>query len=232
MTNAAAILDFYRKLRPRFALPAGISIMNPYREPATWAVTEQFYKKFYGDGRPRAFIFGINPGRHGAGVTGIPFTDPIRLAEKCGIPNGFQKRGELSSEFVYTVIDASGGPEAFYCRYHFTALSPLGFVREGKNLNYYDDKELMNAFEPFMLRCIRRQLETMPSVPTCYCLGEGENFKYFSRVNDRYRFFTEIIPLPHPRWVMQYRRKKVGEYVGLYVEKLSGSGRPEPPSSP
>ena len=173
-----------------------------------------FISKYYNDNRPRAFIFGINPGRHGAGVTGIPFTDPIRLAEKCGIANGLQKRGELSSEFVYTVIDAFGGPAAFYGQYHFTALSPLGFVREGKNLNYYDDKELMKAFEPFMLRCIRRQLETMPAESTCFCLGEGENYKYFSRVNERYGFFKEIIPLPHPRWVMQYRRRKVGEYVG------------------
>ena len=71
-----------------------------------------------------------------------------------------------------------------------------------------------------MLRCIRRQLETMPAFPVCFCLGEGENFKYFSRVNERNRFFTEIIPLPHPRWVMQYRRRRVGDYVELYVDKL------------
>jgi Domain of unknown function (DUF4918) len=220
-TQARAILDFYRNLRPRFTPGKGIEIMNPYKDRAAWEVVEKFYSKYYSDGQPRALIFGINPGRHGAGVTGIPFTDPIRLAEKCGIANGLQKRGELSSEFVYLVIEASGGPAAFYGRYHFTAMSPLGFVREGKNLNYYDDKELMKAFEPFMLRCIRRQLETMPVFPVCYCLGEGENFKYFSRVNERYGFFKEIIPLPHPRWVMQYRRKKVGEYVKLYVETLN-----------
>ena len=184
-------------------------MMNPYKDAAAWAVTEQFYPKYYHDRRPRAFIFGINPGRHGAGVTGIPFTDPIRLAEKCGIANGFQKRGELSSEFVYAVIDAFGGPETFYGQYHFTALSPLGFVRDGKNLNYYDDKELTKASEPFILRCIRRQLATMPTYPICYCLGEGANYNYFSRINERHRFFETIIPLPHPRWVMQYRRKKI-----------------------
>ena len=219
-TQAAAILEFYRGLLPRFALPEGISIMNPYKEAEAWAVAQQFYLKFYSDDRPRTLIFGINPGRHGAGVTGIPFTDPIRLAEKCGIANSFQKRGELSSEFIYTVIDAFGGPSAFYSRYHFTALSPLGFVRDGKNLNYYDDKGLIKAFEPFMLRCIRRQLATMPTLPVCYCLGEGENFKYFGRINEQYGFFETIVPLPHPRWVMQYRRKKVAEYVESYVDKL------------
>lgn len=220
-TQAAAILHFYRNLRPRFTLGKGIGIMNPYKDAAAWAVTEQFYPKYYNDNRPRALIFGINPGRHGAGVTGIPFTDPIRLAEKCGIANEFQKRGELSSEFVYAVIDAFGGPAAFYGRYHFTALSPLGFVRDGKNLNYYDDKELMKAFEPFMLRCIRQQLATMPVDRTCFCLGEGENYKYFSRINERFGFFENIIPLPHPRWVMQYRRKKVGEYIELYMKELN-----------
>jgi hypothetical protein len=231
-TQAAAILHFYRNLRPRFDPGKGIGIMNPYKEAAAWAVTEQFYPKFYSDNRPRAFIFGINPGRHGAGVTGIPFTDPIRLAEKCGIANGFPKRGELSSEFVYAVIDAFGGPKAFYGRFHFTAISPLGFVRDGKNLNYYDDKALVKAFEPFMLRCIRQQLATMPAYPVCYCLGEGENYKYFSRINDRYNFFADIIPLPHPRWVMQYRRKKIGEYVALYLEKLNVSGLPAVPPTP
>ena len=60
-------------------------MMNPYTNGAAWEVVEKFYLKYYNDDRPRAFIFGINPGRHGAGVTGIPFTDPIRLAEKCGI---------------------------------------------------------------------------------------------------------------------------------------------------
>jgi hypothetical protein len=230
-TQAKAILHFYQNLRPEFTPGDGISIMNPYTNPGAWEVVRKFYPKYYSDDRPRVLIFGINPGRHGAGVTGIPFTDPIRLAEKCGIANSFQKRGELSSEFIYGVIGAYGGPAPFYSRYHFSGLSPLGFVRNGKNLNYYDDKELMKAFEPFMLHCIRRQLETMPVEPTCFCLGEGENYTYFSRINGRYGFFKEIIPLPHPRWVMQYRRKKVDEYIGLYVEKLSGSYRREVPST-
>ena len=220
-TQSAAILDFYRNLRPRFRPGEGIGIMNPYQEPDAWAVAQQFYPKYYNDSRPRALIFGINPGRHGAGVTGIPFTDPIRLEEKCGIVTGFPRRGELSSEFIYAMIDAFDGPGAFYGKYHFTAVSPLGFVRAGKNLNYYDDKGLLKAFEPFMLRCIRRQLATMPTFSTCFCLGEGENYKYLSRVNERHGFFKEIVPLPHPRWVMQYRRKKLAEYVGMYVNKLT-----------
>jgi hypothetical protein len=219
-TQAAAILEFYRGLRPHFSLPECISIMNPYKVPETWAVAVEFYEKFYGDSQPRAYIFGINPGRFGGGITGVPFTDPIRMAEKCGVPNNWKKQAELSSQFVYEMIDGYGGVKAFYDRFYITALFPLGFVRHGKNLNYYDDKELIRGCEPFMLQCIRRQLATIPTGSICYCLGEGENYRQFSRLNDRHEFFKEIVPLPHPRWIMQYRRKKMEEYIGLYIEKL------------
>jgi len=223
-TQAAAILDFYRNLRPDFTLDNGIEIMNPYQEPDTWELASQFYKKFYSDTHPRAFIFGINPGRHGAGLTGVPFTDPIRLAEECGIPNHMKKKAELSANFVYAVIHAYGGVQAFYHDFFITGISPLGYTRHGKNLNYYDDKELMRAFEPFMLDCIRIQLGTMPTFPICYCLGEGANYKYFSGVNARYGFFKKIIPLPHPRWVMQYRRARIPEFVDLYLTRLRSHG--------
>lgn len=219
-TQAGAILNFYKNLRPRMVLGDGIEIMNPYKEPATWELASRFYTKFYGDSRPRAFIFGINPGRHGAGVTGVPFTDPVRLEKECGIPNEMKKRTELSAEFVYRVIHGYGGVEAFFGQFFITGISPLGFVRHGKNLNYYDDKELIKDFEPFMLKCIRVQLETMPTYTTCYCLGEGTNYKYFSRVNAKHGFFKEIVPLPHPRFIMQYRRKRVAEFVELYLSRL------------
>ena len=220
-TQAAAILSFYKGLRPDFEVGEGIAIMNPFVAPATWKLASQFYEKFYGDGEPRVFIFGINPGRHGAGVTGVPFTDPLLLEKECGIPNDMKKKGELSGEFIYKMIHAYGDVRKFYGRYFFTSMSPLGFTKHGKNLNYYDDKALIKDFEPFMLSCIRRQLETMPTLDVCFCLGEGTNYKFFSKVNAVHGFFKEIIPLPHPRWVMQYRRPRVGEFVDLYLERLS-----------
>jgi len=223
-TQAAAILDFYRHLSPRFALGDGIAIMNPFKVPATWQLASQFYEKFYSDIQPRVFIFGINPGRHGAGITGVPFTDPLLLEKECGIPNDMKKKTELSGEFIYRMIHAYGGVKTFYSRFFFTSLSPLGFVRHGKNLNYYDDKQLIKDFEPFMLKCIRTQLDTMPTLTTCYCLGEGTNYKYFSRINAQHGFFKEIIPLPHPRWVMQYRRPRIAEFVDLYLSRLATVG--------
>jgi hypothetical protein len=91
-TQAEAILHFYKGLKPRFALPRGISIMNPYEEPEAWAVAQQFYRKFYADQEPRAFIFGINPGRHGAGVTGVPLPIPLDWKKNVGSRIIGQKR--------------------------------------------------------------------------------------------------------------------------------------------
>lgn len=219
--QAQAILDFYQGLNPAFDLPAGVEIMHPFRQPVAWMLTQQFYRKFYSDREPRIFIFGINPGRFGGGVTGIPFTDPLRLELSCGISNGLDKKPELSSQFIYQVIEQYGGTEVFYAHFFITALCPLGFVKDGKNLNYYDQKMLLTSCEQFMTQSILEQLQTIrTSTATTICLGEGENFRQFSRLNERHHFFSHIEPLPHPRWIMQYRRKSMLSYVHLYVEQL------------
>ena len=220
MTQAAAILKFYKSLKPDFRLPPAVEVMNPFESEDSWKVTEAFYKKFYSDTAPRYMIFGINPGRFGGGVTGIPFTDPIRLSEDCGIPNEFKRKAELSSEYVYEVVRAYGGAETFYKKFFVTAVSPLGFTANGINLNYYDDKKLLLDIEPFIIRTAREQLQLIPSYPVAFCLGEGTNYKIFSKLNAREKFFEHIIPLPHPRWIMQYRRKTKNEFVKKYVDLL------------
>jgi hypothetical protein len=224
LTQSYAILQFYKNLSPKLKLPAGVHIMNPFADAVSRQLAETFYHTFYNDHQPRTFIFGINPGRFGGGVTGIPFTDPIRLKEVCGIDSDLPKKAELSSHFIYAVIEAFGGPAAFYQHFYITALSPLGFTKNGVNLNYYDDRELLKDSEPFIVQCIIDQLKTIAtSREVCYCLGEGTNYKIFQRINKQHAFFKEIIPLPHPRFIMQYRRKKVDEFVKLYIEKLSKS---------
>jgi hypothetical protein len=164
-------------------------------------------------------ILGINPGRHGGGVTGIPFTDPIKL-EALGIANDFQKKRELSADFIYQMIDAFGGPKNFYQKFYFSAISPLGFKKDEKNLNYYDIKGLPELLDSFIVECMRHQLACGINTKVCFCLGEGENFKFLKKLNDKHHFFEEIIPLPHPRFIMQYRRKKLEQFIKLYVEEL------------
>ena len=138
--NSNNILDFLEHLTFPVQLPADVEVMHPFTDAETMRVCRAFYNKFYNDDEPRYCIIGINPGRFGGGVTGVPFTDPIRLKSECGIENSWPQKQELSSLFVYDVINAFGGAAKFYSQFYITAVSPLGFTKHGKNLNYYDDK--------------------------------------------------------------------------------------------
>jgi len=220
MTFADQVLSFYRNLDILNPLPEGVFTLNPYRDDNAFSCCTKFYKKFFDDVHERTVILGINPGRHGGGITGIPFTDPVKL-EACGIPNAFNKKSELSADFIYTMIEAYGGPEKFYRKFYFSAISPLGFTKDGKNLNYYDVKELQVTIKDFIVESLKKQMAFGITTSICYCLGEGENFKFLNRLNNELKIFRQIIPLAHPRFIMQYRRKKVGEYVKRYLKVLN-----------
>lgn len=212
MTFAKEVIQFFESIaEPK--VPKGIGVLNPFSSEEVKAIVHQFYTKYYNDNEARRLIFGINPGRFGAGITGIAFTDPIRLEEDCDIPNSFHKRQELSSVFVYNFINRYGGPEAFYKDYFITGTFPLGFVFEGKNINYYDKKELQSALEKLIVKYIKEQLKWNVKTDVAYCLGKGKNLKYLQKLNEKHHFFEEIRPLPHPRWVMQYRYKLRDEFA-------------------
>jgi hypothetical protein len=219
---AEQVISFTRALRtPDLPLPAGFEWLFPYDNPATLAALTAFYEKYFSDGRARTFLFGINPGRFGAGVTGVPFTDPIRLAAECGIENDFARKPELSSVFVWEFIRAYGGATAFFRDFYITSLSPLGFAKDGKNINYYDDRALQRAAEPYIVWNIRTQLEFGARREAAVCLGEGQNYAMFRKINAAHGFFREIVPLPHPRFIMQYRRRQLGQFVERYVATLN-----------
>lgn len=205
------------------AIPHGVEILNPFKSQSTYALSQSFYKKFYSDNNPRLFLIGINPGRFGAGVTGVPFTDPIRLQEVCGITNELKKSQELSSVFVYDVIEAFGGVDEFYNQVFFTSVSPLGFVKDGINLNYYDIPEVRDFLEPYMVKSLKEQIDIGAISKVAYSMGKGQNFKYLKFLNKKYQLFDDIQPLPHPRWVMQYRLRRKQEFIDEYIDKISNA---------
>lgn len=212
------ILDFYKKLLPPSNLPAGVEVLLPFNEASVITTFTAFYNKYYADSHKRYAIVGINPGRFGSGVTGVPFTDPIRLQSECGIENSFAKKQELSSVFMYEMINAFGGPAAFYNRFYITSYSPLGFVMGGKNLNYYDDKNLAATIEPFAVDCMHEQLQWGIHRTVAFCLGDGKNFAFLSKLNAKHQFFEKIIPLSHPRFIMQYKLKSKQDYIDKYLQ--------------
>lgn len=212
------IIQFYSTLIPPENLPAGIEILMPFADEQVMEVFSTFYEKFYADTQQRYAIIGINPGRFGGGVTGIPFTDPIRLKADCNIDNSYIKKQELSSVFVYDVINAFGGAAHFYKKFYVTSFSPLGYVSQNKNINYYDDKSLYNAIEPFAVGCLHNQVSWGINRDIAFCLGEGKNFNCLQKLNEKEMVFKKIIPLPHPRFIMQYKLKQKASYIGNYLE--------------
>ena len=214
---AKSLMAYYEGLNPPKNLPGDVVVMNPYQNKDTFAVASQFYDKYYNDSHERYICFGINPGRFGAGVTGVPFTDPVRLEEVCGITNTFDKKAELSSRFIYDMIQAFGGPEKFYSKFYISAVSPLGYIRDGINLNYYDIKGFKELFERYVVAEISKQMPLGISKKVAFSIGKGQNIKYLNWLNERYQLFDRIIPLSHPRWVMQYRLKRKDEFIAEYL---------------
>lgn len=220
MTFAHRVLSFYRTLNTPVRLPKGTVVMNPYQDSEAFAVCETFYHRFYADNNERLLVLGINPGRYGAGVTGIPFTDPVKLETHFGITTTLPRKPELSAEFIHRMMNAFGGYESFFSRFFINSVSPLGFVLDGKNLNYYDTPALRKALEPFIRESLERLITLGVRTDVAFCLGEGENFRYMTKLNEQLRLFGEIIPLAHPRFIMQYRRKRIDEYVELYITRM------------
>jgi len=152
--------NFFFNLKLSSPPQSDVVVMNPYVHRDVKEVCFKFFTKYFSDNNNRILVLGINPGRFGAGITGITFTDPIRLDNECGIRNDF-------------IIQT---------------------LRQQISIAGYSDKVI--------------------------CLGEGKNYEYLNNLNKTLQLFREIIPLPHPRWIMQYHYKERMDYVREYVRLL------------
>ncbi len=223
MTFAEKIINFNQSLDFTDELPEGIQIMNPFRQDNDGlVVSSAFYRKFYNDSKPRHLILGINPGRFGAGITGIPFTDTKRLKNECGLEYQGSETHEPSAVFVYEMIEAYGGVQQFYANFYINSVCPLGFVimdEKGrfKNYNYYDSPALTEIVRPFIVQSIRNQIAFGVDTDVCFSFGTGKNDKFLQALNKEYGFFKTIIPLEHPRFVMQYKSKTKQLYIDKYL---------------
>ena len=134
-------------------LPEGVGILDPFsgeHGSEVKRIVTEFHRKFYSDAQPRLLMLGINPGRLGAGSTGLSFTDTKRCVSDLRIAVSGMRTHEPSSDFFYRMIRAAGGAQEFYSRVYVHAICPLGFVKLGAkgsitNLNYYDDADLERA---------------------------------------------------------------------------------------
>ena len=101
-----------------------------------------FDEKYYHEGFPKIVLCGINPGRKGAGITGIPFIDPPTLAKRLPDNNIKGKNDddptEPSAKFFNKIIDDHFGVDKFYKHFYVTNFSWFGFIKkDGTNCNYF-----------------------------------------------------------------------------------------------
>jgi hypothetical protein len=214
-------IDFFSNIKNPVRMPQNVSAINPYEGCKNFDLLDTFYSKYYSDNNPRIAIFGINPGRFGSGVTGIPFTDPVALEDVCKIKSGLEKRRELSSQFIYKIIQQYGGPKKFYKTFFISALSPIGFLKNGKNYNYYDDRQILKATQPYIVKMIKKQISLGIRTDKVIILGACKNMKFFTKLHDQHNFFEKAFSLEHPRYIMQYKRKDIDYYTKKYLEMLS-----------
>jgi len=213
-------------------LPRGVGVLDPFHGghgDDVRRIVTRFHCTYYADQRPRLLMLGINPGRLGAGSTGLPFTDTKRCESELGIEVKGLRTHEPSSDFFYRMIAAAGGPERFYGQVYVHSICPLGFVKRGPqgtdiNLNYYDDLVLEKAVTPFVERWLRTLIDCGMRTDRVICIGTGRNAAYFTRLNARLGLSDQIEPVEHPRYVMQYKARSIDAYIDKYLRTLAAAG--------
>lgn len=219
---ADKVIDFNRNLHYTGKLPEGFQVMNPYLDnPETMVVMKQFYQKYYNDHNSRRFIIGINPSRNGAGVTGVPFTDTKRLESVCGITMKSAYTHEVSSVFIYDMIEAFGGPADFYREFYINSPFPLAITRQTKtgkwlNANYYDDPALFKQVKEFMIASLKKHISLGLDTSEVFVLGK-KNADFIGKLNAREKLFDKMTVLEHPRYIQQYKLKDQQLYIDRYL---------------
>ena len=225
LTIGQRIIAFNKSLQYTGKLPEGFAVLNPYLDnPETLQVMTSFYDKYYNDEVPRKFIIGINPSRHGAGVTGVPFTDTKHLENDCGIPMLSARTHEVSSVFVYDMIAQYGGVAAFYKDYYINSPFPLAIVRKNAqgnwlNANYYDDPELFALTHEYMIETLKKHIALGLDTNEVYILGK-KNATFLEKLNKEASLFKKMVVLEHPRYIEQYKSKEKQLYIDKFITLL------------
>lgn len=219
------IIAFNKGLQYTGSLPEGFAVLNPYLDnPETLEVMTAFYNRFYHDEAPRKFIIGINPSRHGAGITGVPFTDTKHLESDCGIRMHSARTHEVSSVFVYDMIAQYGGVEAFYKDYYINSPFPLAIVRRNAqgnwlNANYYDAPELFALTREYMIETLKKHIALGLDTQKVYVLGK-KNATFLEKLNKEATLFEKMVVLEHPRYIEQYKSKEKQLYIDKFITLL------------
>lgn len=211
---------FLINLHLEHPLPQGVDVLQPYANPEVRKVVHEMCRQYYSGAHPRIPLWGINPGRFGAGLTGLAFTDPTAVKQTLRIQTALDGRRELSAEFMASVIEAYGGPKPFYRDVYMTALSPLGFVSGNKNLNFYDSRELQESLTGQIQSWVRKQCAFELRKGVTIVVGTGKLKDFFERHIRTQCGFDTVVYLEHPRYIMQYKRSEIDTYRQKYINAI------------
>ena len=228
-TFAQKVIQFDENLSNiSIELPEGFKIINPFngdKKETVYKISTSFYKRFYNDRNNRRLILGSSPARRGTAVTGVPFEDALHLQKETGIIIDKFYINKSSSGFLYEVIEKYGGCEKFYSDFYMNFVCPIGIVKtnsKGKNVNCnYENKKIQETLYSLIINSIKSQINFGIDTSVCYCIGSGKNYDFMTKINNKYHFFKKIIPLEHPRFIMQYNSKHKDEFLKKYLEALN-----------
>ena len=225
-TTAQKILEFYDSLKNAdINLPERYRLINPFtgaNQQQIAQITQRFYRQHYHDNKQRFMILGSSPARRGTALTGVPFEDVNHLQKDTRISLDAFGANKRSSSFLYEVMEEYGGRQNFYKQFYMSFVCPLGIENinlkgNWANCNYYENAVLKKCLHTFIVDSLRRQIDFNIDTTVCFCTGSGENFKFLSNINNEHHFFDAIVPLEHPRFIMQYNADRKEEFMQKYV---------------
>ena len=235
-TIAQKILAFNDALKSAsINLPEKYRLIKPFagaNQQQIAQIIHRFYHRYYHDDKRRFMILGSSPARRGTALTGVPFEDVNHLQKDTGISIDAFGANKRSSSFLYEVMEEYGGRQNFYKQFYMSFVCPLGIEKinlKGNwiNCNYYENAVLKKCLYLFIVDSLRRQIDFNIDTSVCFCIGSGENFKFLSNINNEYHFFDTIVPLEHPRFIMQYNADRKEEFIQKHVNTFRQYGAGE-----
>lgn len=185
-----------------------ISVLREFEE--NLFVSKSFAKAYCSSPKISVVLCGINPGRLGAGKTGVPFLDFASLSKL--LPEIIRHDTERSANFFFEVVEHFGAKE-FYANFHVTNISSVGFERAGSNVNYYDlpEQALKYVYSAFFQ-------EIMAVQPTVIISMAGSVHSTVKKL-----FLNSTIDistcLPHPNYCAFPKQRE--RCKARYIEVLS-----------
>ena len=187
-----------------------ISVLDGFDQNLDLVCT--YYQKVYAEESNRVVLCGINPGRNGAGRTGIPFLDFTAVSHVLS-HTGSDER-ERSAQFILTIINEMGR-DFFYRNVYMTNISWLGFTKNGRNLNYYD---LPSPLPTFFTHTFIEEMELVkPKVIVPLSERVEQTLKQME-MDGRLRY-PIAKRLPHPYYCSIGRNAE--RFKEIYVNKIN-----------